>query len=431
MDSQFKVIGHSLPNIDAQAKTTGSTRYLTDMFIDQMVWAYPIYSTIPFGRIRHINLEKARTTAGFIDIILARQIPGENQVGVKVEDQPLLADEIVRFVGDVIGVAVADTFEAACRIASLVEIDYEENEPYWSIDESKSATDHFIHETNVACRHQLLKGDWESSLEASDLVVEADFRTPFQEHLYLEPQGCIVIPELNDHVTVLGALQCPFYVQRAVASALGIPRDKVRVIQTPMGGAFGGKEDVPSELSARAALAARIVNRPVKMVYQRRDDGQLTSKRHPFQMHYKVGVTNDGRLQAADITLETNAGAYATLSGVVSYRSTMQAMGPYVIPNIRVRSTSYYTNLPPTGAFRGFGSPQATFGHERIMDLIATRLDMDPVQLRLKNILKPGDTTLTGQKLTTSVGAEETLIKAQSAANWIKVIIRQPPADRY
>ncbi|NOZ03514.1 MAG: molybdopterin-dependent oxidoreductase, partial [FCB group bacterium] len=158
--------------------------------------------------------------------------------------------------------------------------------------------------------------------------------------------------------------------------------------------------------------------RPVKMVYRRRDDVQLTSKRHPFTMHYKVGVRKDGKLVAAEITLEENAGAYATLSTVVSYRATMQAMGPYVVPNVRVRSTAYYTNSPPTGAFRGFGSPQATFGHERMMDIIAERLGIDPVELRLKNVLRAGDTTLTGQRIDHSVGARETILKVREASQW-------------
>ncbi|MCH7733189.1 MAG: molybdopterin-dependent oxidoreductase, partial [Candidatus Marinimicrobia bacterium] len=162
-----------------------------------------------------------------------------------------------------------------------------------------------------------------------------------------------------------------------------------------------------------------------------RDDVQMTSKRHPFQMHYKIGVTKEGKLISADIQLEENAGAYATLSSVVSYRAAMQSMGPYVIPNIRVKSTSYYTNLPPAGAFRGFGSPQATFGHERIMDIIAEKLGLDPVEFRLKNIVKLGDTTLTNHKLTASVGAEETIRQARKAANWTEQRQNNNSSERY
>jgi CO/xanthine dehydrogenase Mo-binding subunit len=217
---------------------------------------------------------------------------------------------------------------------------------------------------------------------------------------------------------ILGSLQCPFYIQKAIARVFDWPYENILVEQAPTGGAFGGKEDIPSEVCARAAVAAMKINRPVKVVYTRHDDAQLTSKRHPFQMNYKVGVKNDGTLVSAEILLEENAGAYATLSTVVSYRSCAQAMGPYVIPNIHVDSNSYLTNLPTTGAFRGFGSPQAAFGHERMMDVIADELGIEPMALRLKNVIRPGDQTQTAQVLNESVGAEETIQEAAKLAKW-------------
>lgn len=415
MEPDLNYIGHSYKRIDAAGKLTGNTRYLPDITYDNMVFACPIYSRIPFGRIVSINTEPARNTPGFIDLLLAGDIPGDNQVGVIFEDQPLLADDTVRFVGDSIGVVVAETVTAAQQAARAVQIDYERFDPIYTINASRDATENFIHKDNVACRHQVDKGDINQGFAAADRIITAELTTPFQEHYYLEPQGCIVIPDENEEITVYGSLQCIYYVQKAVARVLGISQEKVHVNQTPVGGGFGGKEDIPSEICARTALAAIRLNRPVKMVYNRRDDVQLTSKRHPFQMKYKVGVSKAGKLLAADITLEENAGAYATLSSVVSYRSAMQAMGPYVIPNIKVRSTSYYTNLPPTGAFRGFGSPQATFGHERVMDIIAHELGIDPVELRLRNVLRIGNSTQTGQKLTVSVGAEETIQRTAQA----------------
>ncbi|MCK4904089.1 MAG: molybdopterin-dependent oxidoreductase, partial [Candidatus Marinimicrobia bacterium] len=275
----------------------------------------------------------------------------------------------------------------------------------------------FIHNNNIACEHQSIKGNMDNGFAASEHIFESDFKTPVQEHYYLEPQGCIAIPKPNG-IEIHGSLQCPYYIQKAVAVVLEINLNKVVVIQAPTGGAFGGKEDIPSELAARAAVAAMQLQRPVKMIYNRHDDVQLSSKRHPFQMYYKVGISDDGKLLAAEIILKESAGAYATLSSVVSYRSTMQAMGPYVIPNIRVKSTSYYTNLPPNGAFRGFGSPQATFGHERMMDIVASRIGMDPIEFRLKNVLHSGNTTSTNQKLTVSVGIKETIEKSAEAAQW-------------
>lgn len=431
MKEKHYSIGKSMERVDALSKIRGDTHFITDVYVDRMTYAYPIYSSVPFARITGIELPENLGQYGFLNMVLPVHIPGINQVGVIIEDQPLLADGIVRFVGDVIGVIISESQSGARKLASLVNVNYEEFSPCLSINESKNRKDNFIHDSNIACEHKVIKGDIEAGFVQSDVIIEADFKTPYQEHFYLEPQGCIAIPEPDGGVTIHGSLQCPFYVQKAVAKVLDVPYAKVRVIQAPLGGAFGGKEDIPSEICARAALAAIIVNRPVKMVYKREDDVQLTSKRHPFQMHYKVGVSQSGKLIAAEIELEENAGAYATLSSVVSYRATIHAMGPYVIPNIKVNSTAWYTNLPPAGAFRGFGAPQATFGHERMMDVIADRLGVDPVKLRLMNILKPGDDTQTSQTISVSVGVEETIKRAATAADWNVAKKKKNESERY
>ncbi len=414
----MSIIGQSIPRPDAAGKITGTTRFLTDISVDNMAQGAPVYSSIPFGEFTKVDLTKAKKVPGFIDFVSAKDISGENQVGVIIPDQPLFADRTVRYVGDSIGLVVAETPEAALASAKLVEIDYDEKTPYLSINESRKAQNTFIHETNLACHHRLRKGNIDTGFDQADHIIEARFKTPYQEHFYLEPQACIAIPEKDGGIKIVGSLQCPFYIQKAIARVFSKQYAKVLVEQAPTGGAFGGKEDIPSEICARAAVAAVKIGRPVKVVYNRKDDIQLTSKRHPFQMHYKVGVKSDGALISAKILLEENAGAYATLSTVVSYRSCAQSMGPYVIPNIHVDSNSYYTNLPPTGAFRGFGSPQAAFGHERMMDIIANQLNMDPMEIRLKNIVKPSSKTQTGQVLNKSVGAEETIRKAADLSNW-------------
>jgi CO/xanthine dehydrogenase Mo-binding subunit len=415
--SSTNIIGKSFKRPDGPDKTTGKTKFISDINIDNMVYGHPIYSQIPFGKIKSIDISEAKKVHGFCGAFFANDVPGENQIGVILKDQPLFAEKIVRFIGDSIGIAVAKTESGAKQVAEKVLIEYDELKPTFTINDSKSATSNFIHKNNIACEHQSIKSDIEIGFADAKHTIEASFITPVQEHYYLEPQGCIAIPK-QDGIEIYGSMQCPYYIQKAVSIVLGININKVMVIQSPTGGGFGGKEDIPSELAARAAVAAMRLQRPVKMIYNRHDDVQLSSKRHPFQMHYKVGVSDDGKLLAAEIKLEENAGAYATLSSVVSYRSTMQAMGPYVIPNINVKSTSYYTNLPPNGAFRGFGSPQATFGHERMMDIVASIIGMDPVEFRLKNVLRKGDATSTNHKLISSVGVEETITKAANAANW-------------
>jgi len=382
-----------------------------------MIFAHPIYSKIPFGRILKIDISEAKIIKGFVDVFFAKDIQGDNQVGVILNDQSLFAKNTVRFVGDSIGIAIGESENSAKQIAEKVKIEYVQYKPYLSINDSKSAKSNFIHNNNIACEHQSIKGDYKKGFNQSKYLIEANFKTPVAEHYYLEPQGCIAIPK-KDGIEIHGSMQCPYYIRKAVSVVLGLELEKVIVIQSPTGGGFGGKEDIPSELASRTAVAAMHLQRPVKMIYNRTDDIQLTSKRHPFQMHYKVGISEKGELLSAEINLEESAGAYATLSSVVSYRSTMQAMGPYVIPNIKVKSTSYYTNLPPNGAFRGFGSPQATFSHERMMDIIADKIGMDPVEFRLNNVLKAGESTTTNHKLKASVGVEETITKAAKAAVW-------------
>ena len=414
----MSILGKSINRPDAPSKTTGETRFLTDIAVDNMAHGAPVYSSIPFGEYTSIDLSEAKKVDGYIDFVSAKDIPAENQIGVIVPDQPLFADKTVRFIGDSIGLVVAETHEAAIEAAKAVSISYAEKTPYYTIDESRDAEDNFIDESNLACHHKVRKGDIQKGFVESDQIIEARFKTPYQEHYYLEPQACIASPDGSDKMKILGSLQCPFYIQKAIARVFDWPYENILVAQAPTGGAFGGKEDIPSEVCARAAVAAMKINRPVKVVYTRHDDAQLTSKRHPFQMYYKVGVKNDGTLVSADILLEENAGAYATLSTVVSYRSCAQAMGPYVIPNIHVDSNSYLTNLPTTGAFRGFGSPQAAFGHERMMDVIANELGIGPMALRLKNVIKPGDQTQTAQVLNESVGAEETIQEAAKLAKW-------------
>jgi CO/xanthine dehydrogenase Mo-binding subunit len=414
----MSILGKSINRPDAPGKTTGKTRFLTDIAVDNMTHGAPVYSSIPFGEYTSIDLSKAKKVDGYIDFVSAKDIPAENQIGVIVSDQPLFADKTVRFIGDSIGLVVAETHEAAIEAAKAVSISYAEKTPYYTIDESRDAEDNFIDESNLACHHKVRKGDIQKGFVESDQIIEARFKTPYQEHYYLEPQACIASPNGSDKMKILGSLQCPFYIQKAIARVFDWPYENILVEQAPTGGAFGGKEDIPSEVCARAAVAAMKINRPVKVVYTRHDDAQLTSKRHPFQMNYKVGVKNDGTLVSAEILLEENAGAYATLSTVVSYRSCAQAMGPYVIPNIHVDSNSYLTNLPTTGAFRGFGSPQAAFGHERMMDVIADELGIEPMALRLKNVIRPGDQTQTAQVLNESVGAEETIQEAAKLAKW-------------
>jgi CO/xanthine dehydrogenase Mo-binding subunit len=256
----------------------------------------------------------------------------------------------------------------------------------------------------------IVKGDVDAALATAAIVVEGTYRTGHQEHVYIEPNGVVAVPE-EDGVVVYGSLQCPFYVIKALKSLLGASRH-VRVVQTETGGGFGGKEEYPSMIAGHAALLALKSGRPVKIIYDRVEDMVATTKRHPSIVRHRTGVTRDGRLVAMDVDVCLDGGAYVTLSPVVLSRGCIHAAGPYRCDNIRIRGRAMFTNTPPNGAFRGFGAPQTEFAMEVHMERIAEALGMDPVTLREINALAPGDTTATGQVMRDDCSARLVLDEA-------------------
>jgi CO/xanthine dehydrogenase Mo-binding subunit len=361
-----------------------------------MLWGRTVRSTIPRGRIRGIRL--GFDPAGFV-VADHRDVPGRNFVALIEEDQPCLAErEIRHFAEPILLLAHADRERLE---AAEVAIDYEVADP---ILDPERATETFKDIT-------IAKGDLERGFREADVVVEGEYRTGHQEQLYIEPNGVIALPE-NGGITVYGSLQCPYYVHRALKILLGLPDEKVRVVQTETGGAFGGKEEYPSMIAGHAALLARKANRPVKIVYDRGEDMVATTKRHPAILRHRTGVKRDGRLTAIDADILMDGGAYATLSAVVLSRAAIHATGPYRCENVRLRARSVKTNTPPNGAFRGFGAPQSEFAAEVHMERIAETLGMDPVRLREINALRPGDETATGQKLGADTSALAVLREA-------------------
>ena len=220
---QTHTIGTRHKRVDARGKTTGATRFITDISVNDMLFAAPVFSKIPYGRLLGINSEPASSDPDYVACLTAGDIPGENQVGVILEDQPLMAFETLRFIGDSVGILVARTAEAAQRLADLVELQVEELEPVLSIDESRDSQGPFLHESNLACEHRVKRGDPEAGFAAADRIIEARFQTPYQEHYYLEPQGVIAVPDGQGGIFIQGSLQCPFYVQKAVSKVLDLP----------------------------------------------------------------------------------------------------------------------------------------------------------------------------------------------------------------
>ncbi len=390
------VVGRSLPRRDGIAKVTGAAKYIDDLAFPGMIHGRTIRSTIPCGRIREVN--RLFDPVGFT-IVDYRDIPGRNVVALIADDQPCLAEHVVRHCAEPILLLAHEDRERL--LGAEVDITYEPSEPLFDAARSPK----------IFKKIAIAKGDVEAGFAIADEIVEGEYRVGHQEHVYIETNGVIAVPE-NGGITVHGSLQCPYYVLKALCVVLGLPADKVRVVQAETGGGFGGKEEYPSVIAAHAGLLALKSGRPVKMIYDRAEDMAATTKRHPGVIRTRTGVTRRGRLTAIDVDVVLDGGAYMTLSPVVLSRGLIHATGPYRCDNVRLRGRAMMTNTPPNGAFRGFGAPQTQFAAEVQMERIAERLGMDPVRLRRVNALRAGDTTATGQVLGRDTSALKVLREA-------------------
>jgi CO/xanthine dehydrogenase Mo-binding subunit len=417
----LSVVGMSVARPDAPDKALGHTQYIDDLNLPGMLHACLYYSPKSHALIKNIDLKKALFQPGIHAILTAKDIPGKNFIPMMKEDWIFLAEKKVIFPGEPVALIIGETREVIFRARSLIRMDYEELKPVFDPEESlKPGAPQVNPMGNLIAFHKIRKGDIDKGFSEADAIVQGVFETPYQEHAYLETLGYIAIPQSRGFMKVYGTMQCPFYVLNAVASILGMAKNRIQVIQTPTGGAFGGKEDMPSLFAGLAALAAHKTLKPVKLILDRREDILLSSKRHPSRSYYKLGAKKDGTLTACDVKVYLDPGAYATLTPAVLWRCAVHSCGCYKIPNARVDAFAGATNKIPCGAFRGFGSPQVIFAMERMMDKLANALGMDPLLLREINCLKKGDQTVTGQDLPFSVGLSETIAKAKSMSLWVK-----------
>lgn len=384
-------------------------------FVDDLTLPGMLHGAVLRTRLPHARLSGIERAPDFDwqDIVFATatDIPGANRIPPFPPDQPLLADGISQHVGEAVLLLAAASRAhvlAARRHLSLHEI---------PLDDAAS-------EPSLLAERRLEKGQGRGSVErtlaenASAILVEGQYQTGAQEHLYLETQGVLAIPQADGKMEIRGSMQCPFYVAETVASVLGLPIERVRVMQCPTGGGFGGKEDYPSQLAGQAALLAHESGRPVKLVLDRHEDMAVTSHRHPATIRHRTVLDASGRLLASEIDMAFDGGAYTTLSPLVLTRALLHALGPYACADVAVSGRVLRTHQPPAGAFRGFGAIQACFAAERQMDAIAARLGMDPVELRRRNLLQVGDGTLSGQRLTAPLAAQAVLDQALQAADW-------------
>ena len=400
------IVGRSVPRREGAAKVTGAARYTDDLLVSGAWYGKTIRSTIPRGRIRSITLDPSFDWDRAV-VVTADDIPGDNVVQLIRDDQPVLAPahgEIRHKEEPILLLAAADrvTLQEA---ADQIRIEYDPAEPIYDIETA----------TEVFSTVDIRKGAALDELDV-DVVVERTFRVGLQEQLYIEPQGVIAIPEAAGVIKVIGSLQCPYYVHRALKRALKLTDQQAIVIQAETGGGFGGKEEYPSMVAIHAALLARKAGRPVRLIYDRHEDLAATTKRHPGIISHRTGVKKDGTLVCQDIEIVLDGGGYCTLTPVVLSRAAIHATGPYACPNVHIRAKAVATNTPPNGAFRGFGAPQSLFAAELMVEHVAERLGMSSVDLRRKWMLRLGDSTATGQVLKESVGSELVLDAALKAA---------------
>jgi len=395
--------GGSAVRREGRAKLTGRALYVDDVAPPGLIHGVTIRSPVSRGTIRGLRFDPSLDWSEYT-IVTAADIPGINIVKLIADDQPYLADRVVQHAEEpVLLVAHPDPMraEAARR---LITIDIDPLPPVLSMDE---ASEEFK-------RYSVVKGDVDRALSAADLVVvEGDYSTGAQEQLYIEPNGMIAVAD-REHggVTVWGSMQCPYYIHGALAALLNLPEARVRVVQMETGGGFGGKEEYPTIIAGHAALLAWKSGRPVKMIYGRSEDMASTTKRHPSRTRHRTAVTRDGQLVAMDIDFMLDGGAYCTLSPVVLSRGTIHAAGPYDCPNVRVRGRVVKTNVPPHGAFRGFGAPQSIFALERQMDRVAQAVGLDPAEFRRRNFVRNGDTLAVGQTIREPVDMHALLQRA-------------------
>ncbi|MET0625941.1 MAG: xanthine dehydrogenase family protein molybdopterin-binding subunit [Pyrinomonadaceae bacterium] len=390
-------IGKSVPRKEGRAKVTGAARYVDDLSLPGMLYGVTVRSPAPRGRITGITFGDGIPWDEFT-VVAARDVPGSNYVALILNDQPYLAETVVNHAEEpVLLLAHPDKYllEEARR---AVRVEIEPLPAVFDIEESLAPKEIIWGEDNVFKTFLVEKGNVEEVWDSADVViVEGEYRTGAQEQLYIETNGVIAEASAASGVVVRGSMQCPYYVHKALVKLFDLPEEKIRVIQTETGGGFGGKEEYPSMIAGHAALLAWKSGRPVKMVYDRAEDMLATTKRHPSRTRHRTAVTRDGRLVAMDIDFVVDGGAYATLSSVVLSRGTIHAAGPYNCPNVRIRSRAVATNVPPHGAFRGFGAPQSIFALERQLDKVAAAVGLEPDELRRRNFITKGETTATGQ----------------------------------
>lgn len=429
----YNIIGKSIQRVDARGKVTGESPYSGDLSMQGMTHMKMLFAGRPHARIKSTKTDKAESAPGVVAVYTARDIP-VNEYGLQWQDQPVLCGvdsskegaDVVRFVGDQVAVVVAETEAQASAAVKLIEVEYEDlpvvTDPVEAMKTDAPRVHEEIGDSNVCVHYKIRKGDVKEAFAEADVIVEGEYRTPVQEHAYLQPEAGLAYIDEEGRITIVCGGQWTHEDQEQVAHALHMPVDRIRVTYPAIGGAFGGREDMSVQIVL--ALAAWKLQRPVRIIWSRQESITGHGKRHAAIMRAKWGATKDGKVVAIENEIIGDGGAYMYTTNKVLGNSTITSTGPYNIPNVKTDVYGVYTNNLPGAAFRGFGAPQALFMAEMQMDKLAEKLGMDPVEFRLKNALKDGDTMGVGTPSPSPVTVTECIEAARDRFEWSNKIER-------
>ncbi|MDZ4159430.1 MAG: xanthine dehydrogenase family protein molybdopterin-binding subunit, partial [Anaerolineaceae bacterium] len=428
-------LGESLNRIDAKAKVKGEALYPGDINLPNQAYMKIRFADRPHATITHIDTTKAEAMPGVLGVFTAKDVP-VNEYGLNIQDQPVLCGpgstksyaDRVRFIGDQIAVVVAENEDLAAKARDAIEVIYEDHPVVTDARTAMQPGSTLVHphrDSNVFVNYRIRKGDIESGFAQCDVIVEGEYITPAQEHAYLQPEAGLAYIDEEERVTVVVAGQWAHEDRHEIAHALGLPEDNVRVIYPAIGGAFGGREDMSVQIVLGLAvwrLHQRGINRPVKIIWSREESIIGHHKRHPYFIRAKWGANTEGKLLAAEVEVVADGGAYAYTSTKVLGNATLMCTGPYEIPNVKVDSCAVYTNNLPNGAFRGFGGPQGAFAAESQMNKLAEALGMDPVEIRVRNVLREGALLSVGTPLPPGSSLVEVVEECAKTAGWEKTV---------
>lgn len=422
----FSSIGRSLKRVDARDKVTGAAPYPGDMDMDGQLWLKIRFSDRLHARVRHIDSRAALALPGVHAVLTAADVP-VNEYGLVTQDQPVLCGpgsarpgaDVVRCYADMVALVVAASEEQAAAAAARIEVDYEDlpavTDPELAMQPGQPQL-HADSPDNILCHYRVRHGDLAAGIAAAEVFVEGEYHTGWQEHAYLQPEAGLGYIDDQDRITIVVAGQWTHEDQQQICHALNLPAARVRVIYPAIGGAFGGREDMSVQIVL--ALAVQRTGRPVKAIWSREESILYHHKRHPVTIRARWGATRAGKLVCAETTVIGDAGAYNYTSTKVMGNANLTVSGPYFIPNCRIDTWAVYTNNIPAGAFRGFGAPQGLFAAESQMNRLAAALDMDPLELRLLNTLREGQTFVTGEPFPPGVTMPEVWQACGRASFW-------------